>query len=80
MNVYDDADEEHSVSSGPVGDVMVGEQVKEINFHPQHSCGAGAEINLPPGAGAEITNCSAGSFFLSKKFFRKLSWMLKKFL
>ncbi len=25
-------------------------------------CGAGAEIKLPPGAGAEITNCGSGSY------------------
>ncbi len=65
MRVYDDADEEHSVSSGPVGDVIIGEQVNEIYFHPQQCCGAGAEIKLPPGAGAEITNCGSGSFYLS---------------
>jgi hypothetical protein len=64
--VYDDADEEHFVSSGPVGDVEVGEQVNEIYLHPQN-CGRagaesrGAEIKLPPGAGAEIANCGSGS-------------------
>jgi hypothetical protein len=44
-------------------------------------CGAGAEIKLPPGAGAEITNC--GSLYLSKtlrNFIEKKSWLLKNFL
>jgi hypothetical protein len=27
-------------------------------------CGAGAKIKLPPGAGAEITNCGSGSFLI----------------
>jgi hypothetical protein len=52
------------------------------------SCVAGAEsrgadIQLPPGAGAEITNCDVGSFlFINdfKKFYRKISWFLNKFL
>ncbi len=58
-------------------------------------CGAesqGAEIKLPPGGGAgvEITNCGSGSssgsfesfLFIQdvKKFYRKKSWLLKKFL
>jgi hypothetical protein len=60
----------------------------KIYFHTQHSCGAGAKIKLPPGAGAEIkfspgagaenTNCGSGSFYLSKKFYRQLSLMLKE--
>jgi hypothetical protein len=38
---------------------------------------------LPPGAGAEITNCGSGSFlFITdlKKFYRKKSWLLNKIL
>ncbi len=34
----------------------------------------GAEITLPPGAGAEIMNCGSGSFLFTtdlKKFYRK---------
>ncbi len=47
------------------------------------SCGAesrGAEIKLPPEAGAEITNCGPGSIKDLEKFYRKKSWLLKKFL
>jgi hypothetical protein len=40
-----------------------------------------AEIKLPPGAGAEITNRGSGSFLFIKdfkKFYRRKSWLLKK--
>ncbi len=43
----------------------------------------GAEIKLPSRAGAEITNCGSGSFLVMKglkKFYRKKSLLLKKFL
>jgi hypothetical protein len=43
----------------------------------------GAEIKLPRGAGADITNCGSGSFIFIKdlkKFYRKKSWLLKKVL
>jgi hypothetical protein len=65
-------------------------------FYFSQRCGAGAEsrgaeIKLPPGAGAEITNCGSGSGFSSgsgsflvikdsKKFYRKKSWLQEKFL
>ncbi len=48
---------------------------------------AGAEIKLPPGAGAKLTNCSSGSgsssgsfLFIKglKKFYRKKLWLIKK--
>jgi hypothetical protein len=50
-------------------------------------CGAEkpkAEIKLTPGAGAEITNCGSGSgsfLFIKdlKKFYRKKSWLQKRF-
>jgi hypothetical protein len=40
-------------------------------------------IKLPPGAGAEITNCGSGSFLFTtdlKNFIEKKSRLLKKFL
>jgi hypothetical protein len=51
-------------------------------------CGAGAEsrgaeIKLPPVAGAEITHLGSGSFLFTtdmKKFYRTKSWLLKNFL
>jgi hypothetical protein len=57
-----------------------------IGFHPYCGAGAlsrGAEIEMPPGAGAEITNCGSGSFlFITdlKKFIEKKSWLTNKFL
>jgi hypothetical protein len=66
-------------------------KIKLIPVNPgsiSKSCGTGAEsrgaeIKLPPGAGAEITNSGSGSILFLidlKKFYRKKSWLLKKFL
>jgi hypothetical protein len=43
----------------------------------------GAESKLPPRAGAEITNCGSGYLQFTTyltKFYRKGTWLLKKFL
>jgi hypothetical protein len=42
----------------------------------------GVETKLPPGTGAEITNCGSASFLFTTdltKFYRKISWLLTKF-
>ncbi len=50
----------------------------EVGQLTGHQCyggeSRGAEIKLPPGAGAEFTNCGSGSFLFIKdlqKFYRK---------
>jgi hypothetical protein len=43
-------------------------------------CGAGAEIKLPPEAGAEITNCELRHLSIYHRLEAKKSLLLKKFL
>jgi hypothetical protein len=54
-----------------------GKSVFAFPLSVKQCCGTesrGAEIKLPPGAGAEITNCGSGSFFLFTTDFKKFYW------
>jgi hypothetical protein len=57
----------------------------ELNIPALRSRSRGAEITLPPGGGAQVTNCGSGSgsFLFIKDFeklYRKKTWWIKKFL
>jgi hypothetical protein len=66
-----------TMDSSPVGKSLLGAVLRSRSRELRSRLGAGA------GAGAEITNWGSGPFLFIKelkKFYRKKSWLLMKFL